>query len=58
VDQAYAVIPSEETSPVALFSELEAAIEWGLGRYGSDAFVICARTVRWAHDGRRSTDAS
>jgi hypothetical protein len=37
---AYAVIPDEECAPTALFSELEAAISWGLERYGSDAFKI------------------
>jgi hypothetical protein len=38
---AFAVIPDEEDStPTAVFCELEAAISWGLERYGSDAFRI------------------
>ena len=37
---AFAVIPDEECAPTAVFSELEAAINWGLERYGNDSFRI------------------
>jgi len=37
---AFAVIPDEECAPTAVFCELEAAITWGLERYGSDSFRI------------------
>jgi hypothetical protein len=47
VSDAYAVIPDGESHPAAVFSELEAAIEWGLTRYGADSFRITGRSVRW-----------
>jgi hypothetical protein len=37
---AYAVIPDGSSAPSALFRDLEEAIDWGLTRYGSDAFCI------------------
>ncbi|HXU81856.1 MAG TPA: hypothetical protein VN914_10700 [Polyangia bacterium] len=37
---AYAVIPDGNSAPAAVFVDLEEAIDWGLTRYGSDAFSI------------------
>ncbi len=37
---AYAVIPDGNSVPSAVFVELQEAIDWGLTRYGSDAFCI------------------
>jgi hypothetical protein len=37
---AYAVFPDGNSSPAAVFIELEEAIDWGLTRYGADAFCI------------------
>jgi hypothetical protein len=36
----YAIIPDGNTEPAALFEELEDAMDWGLRRYGDDAFQI------------------
>lgn len=36
----YALIPDGDQQPAALFAELEDAIDWGVQRYGADAFVI------------------
>jgi hypothetical protein len=37
---AYAVIPDGNSTPSAVFFDVEEAIDWGLTRYGSDAFCI------------------
>ena len=36
----YAIIPDGSSEPAALFEELEDAMDWGLQRYGDDAFQI------------------
>jgi hypothetical protein len=36
----YAIIPDGTTEPAALFQALEDAMDWGLRRYGDDAFQI------------------
>ena len=36
----YAIIPDGTDEPAALFEELEDAMDWGLRRYGDDAFQI------------------
>ena len=36
----YAIIPDGNADPVALFEDLEDAMDWGLRRYGGDAFRI------------------
>jgi hypothetical protein len=36
----YAIVPDGSAQPAALFEELEDAMEWGLQRYGDDAFQI------------------
>ena len=36
----YAIIPDGQSSPAALFMELEDAMDWGLHTYGGDAFRI------------------
>jgi hypothetical protein len=36
----YAIVPDGTTQPAALFEELEDAMDWGLRRYGDDAFQI------------------
>jgi hypothetical protein len=36
----YAIVPDGFSEPSALFEDLEDAMEWGLHRYGGDAFQI------------------
>jgi hypothetical protein len=36
----YAIVPDGSDDPAALFEELEDAMDWGLRRYGGDAFQI------------------
>ena len=36
----YAIVPDGSPQPVALFEALEDAMDWGLQRYGDDAFQI------------------
>ncbi|HEY0707671.1 MAG TPA: hypothetical protein VGG33_12790 [Polyangia bacterium] len=36
----FAVFPDGSTTPSAVFSDLEDAMDWGMERYGSDAFGI------------------
>jgi hypothetical protein len=36
----YAIVPDGVDEPAALFEELEDAMDWGLQRYGNDAFRI------------------
>jgi hypothetical protein len=36
----FAIIPDGNTEPAALFEELEDAMDWGLRRYGDNAFQI------------------
>jgi hypothetical protein len=36
----YAIVPDGDNQPAALFEELEDAMDWGLQRYGNDAFRI------------------
>lgn len=36
----YALIPDGVRDPVAVFAQLEDAIDWGLRRYGGDSFRI------------------
>lgn len=36
----YAIVPDGSREPVALFEELEDAMDWGLQRFGNDAFQI------------------
>ena len=36
----YAIVPDGSPDPVALFEELEDAMDWGLKRFGDDAFQI------------------
>jgi len=36
----YAIVPDGSIEPVALFEELEDAMDWGLKRFGDDAFQI------------------
>lgn len=36
----FAVFPDGATAPGGVFADLEDAIEWGLQRYGADAFSI------------------
>ena len=44
--EAFAVIPDGNSSPAAVFTTLEEAIDWGLSRYGSDSFRIRALEVQ------------
>jgi hypothetical protein len=43
---AYAVFPDGNTTPSAVFFDVEEAIDWGLTRYGSDAFCIKGLAVQ------------
>jgi hypothetical protein len=36
----FAIIPDGTAQPAALFEDLEDAVDWGLRRYGDDAFRI------------------
>jgi hypothetical protein len=36
----YAIVPDGSCDPVALFEALEDAMDWGLQRFGDDAFQI------------------
>jgi hypothetical protein len=36
----FAIIPDGTNQPAALFEALEDAMDWGLRRYGDDAFQI------------------
>jgi hypothetical protein len=36
----FAIFPDGATTPSAVFQNLEDAMEWGLKRYGDDAFGI------------------
>ena len=36
----YAIVPDGTDEPAALFEELEDAMDWGLQRFGDDAFQI------------------
>jgi len=36
----YAIVPDGTDEPAALFEALEDAMDWGLRRYGGDAFQI------------------
>jgi hypothetical protein len=42
----YAIIPDGTTEPAALFEDLEDAMDWGLRRFGDDAFQIRYVEVR------------
>jgi hypothetical protein len=37
---SFAIIPDGAGEPVAVFEDLEDAVDWGLRRYGCDAFGI------------------
>jgi hypothetical protein len=54
---AYAVFPDGNSSPAAVFSDLEEAISWGLTRYGSDAFTIRSLAVESAEAEPRAAVA-
>ena len=55
----YAIVPDGSSDPAALFEELEDAINWGLHRYGGDAFQIRHVQVETgqAHAGLRAVSA-
>jgi len=52
----FAIFPDGAATPSALFENLEDAMEWGLKRYGDDAFGI--RYVQMARVERETPDAS
>jgi hypothetical protein len=55
---AYAVIPDGDAAPSAVFFDVEEAIDWGLTRYGSDAFRIkglAVEPVAEGNEGRRDS---
>jgi len=37
---SYAIIPDDSLNPIALFSDLEDAMDWGLQHFGGNAFKI------------------
>jgi hypothetical protein len=40
MSEAFAVYPDGDHQPSAWFTDLEAATDWALGRYGGDRFSI------------------
>lgn len=51
----YTVIPDSTGEPVAVFEDLEDAVDWGLRRYGCDAFGIRYFEVTPIEATRRQT---
>jgi hypothetical protein len=49
----FAIVPDGQEAPVALFAELEDAMEWGLRIYGGDAFRIRYLLVTRVEDDDR-----
>jgi len=43
---AFAVFQDGSSAPSAVFFDVEEAIDWGLSRYGSDAFCIKSLAVQ------------
>ncbi len=50
----YAIYPDTESTPTAVFSELEDAMEWGVERYGDDKFKIAYLPLVKVERGERS----
>jgi hypothetical protein len=48
----FAIIPDGTNEPVAVFFELEDAVDWGLATLGSDRFRIRGVALRTAEAGR------
>ncbi len=40
MSHCYAIVPYDRNEPVALFDDLEDAMEWGLKKFGGDKFRI------------------
>lgn len=40
MSQCFAIVPDDKNEPVALFDDLEDAMEWGLMKFGGDRFKI------------------
>lgn len=49
----FAVVPDGAEDPVAVFAELEAALDWAVARYGSDRFRIRGTACVAATTARR-----
>jgi hypothetical protein len=47
----FAVVPDDEKRAMAMFADLEQAIEWGLATYGSDAFAVRYLAVECVETG-------
>lgn len=50
----FAVFPDGAATPAAVFSDLEDAMDWGLERYGNDAFGIRYVEVAQVQSAERS----
>jgi hypothetical protein len=50
----FAVFPDGSTTPSAVFSDLEDAMNWGMERYGSDAFGIRYLEIAQVESAERS----
>jgi hypothetical protein len=51
----FAIIPDGMGEPAAVFEDLEDAVDWGLRRYGCDAFGIRYLEVTPIEAARRPT---
>ncbi len=40
MNNCFAIVPDGRNEPVALFDDLEDAMEWGLKKFGGDRFQI------------------
>jgi hypothetical protein len=40
MSQCYAIVPDDREEPVAVFDDLEDAMEWALRKFGGDKFRI------------------
>ncbi len=40
MNHCFAIVPDDKNEPVALFDDLEDAMEWGLMKFGGDRFRI------------------
>ena len=56
IEECFAIVPDGQSTPAALFRELEDAMEWGLARYGGDRFTIKRFAYRESAAGEASAN--
>jgi hypothetical protein len=54
----FAIVPDGAGEPAAVFEELEDAMDWGVKRYGNDAFQIRFLEVATVEQGGHRAAAS